>query len=196
MSEVDIRAAAAPKSDQLNADDLVGASMNITVTAVKSGNKEQPIVVHYEGENGRPYKPCKSMIRVLMTAWGDNGKDWVGKTMTLFNDPTVKWAGIEVGGIRISHVSNITNSIAMSLTATRGKRKPYRVDPLVVTQPKPEHYPLITFNEKLPAMIDAITSGKMTVDQVIAHCEKTGTLTNEQKSRLVAPLPTHEEEQF
>ena len=196
MSEVDIRSAAAPKSDQLNADDLIGGSMTITVIAVKSGNKEQPIVIHYEGENGRPYKPCKSMLRALMTAWGDKGVEWVGKSMTLFNDPTVTWAGVQVGGIRISHVSHIKSSIAMSLTASKGKRKPYRVDPLVVAA-KPE-YPEDQFNEKLPAMLGAIESGKMTVDQVVARCEQTGTLTEDQKARLVVPQPKdgEEDEQF
>lgn len=196
MSEVDIRAAAAPKSDQLNADDVIGGSMTVTVTAVKAGNKEQPIVIHYEGENGRPYKPCKSMLRALMTAWGDKGADWVGKSMTLFNDPTVTWAGVQVGGIRISHVSHIKSSIAMSLTASKGKRKPYRVDPLVIAA-KPE-YPEEQFKENLSAMLGAIESGKMTVEQVISRCEQTGTLTEDQKARLVVPQPKdgEEDEQF
>lgn len=196
MSEVDIRAAAAPKSDQLNADDVIGGSMTVTVTAVKAGNKEQPIVIHYEGENGRPYKPCKSMLRALMTAWGDKGADWVGKSMTLFNDPTVTWAGVQVGGIRISHVSHIKSSIAMSLTASKGKRKPYRVDPLVIAA-KPA-YPEEQFNENLPAMLGAIESGKMTVEQVVSRCEQTGTLTEDQKARLVVPQPKdgEEDEQF
>lgn len=194
MSEVDIRAAAAPKSDQLNADDVIGGSMTVTVTSVKAGDKEQPIVIHYEGENGRPYKPCKSMIRALMASWGDKGADWVGKSMTLFNDPTVTWAGVQVGGIRISHVSHIKASIAMSLTASKGKRKPYRVDPLVIAE-KPA-YPEDQFNEKLPAMLGAIESGKMTVEQVVSRCEQTwGTLTEDQKARLVVnPAPNEDKE--
>lgn len=195
MSEVDIRAAAAPKSDQLNADDVIGGSMTVTVTSVKAGDKEQPIIIHYEGDSGRPYKPCKSMIRALMAAWGDKGAEWVGKSMTLFNDPTVTWAGVQVGGIRISHVSNIKSSIAMSLTTSKGKRKPYRVDPLVIAE-KPA-YPEDQFNEKLPAMLVAIESGKMTVEQVVQRCEQTGTLTEDQKARLVVThAPTEDSEVF
>lgn len=190
MTDVDIRAAAAPKSDQLNADDLTATTMNITVTAVKSGNKEQPIVIHYEGENGRPYKPCKSMMRVLMTAWGDKGLDWVGKSMTLFSDPTVRWAGVEVGGIRISHVSDIKTSMGMSLTASKGKRKPFRVDPLIIEASTPTPYPAEQFNERLPAMVGAIVDGKMTLEQVITRLEKTGTLTQEQIDSLTPTKPT------
>lgn len=183
MSEVDLRGAAAPKSDQLNADDLVGSSLTLTVTGVSAGNREQPVVITHDA--GRPYKPCKGMIRVLMLAWGDKGSEWVGKSMTVYNDPTVKWAGVEVGGIRISHVSHIKHSISTSVTVSQKQRKPYRVDPLVIAAPA--EYPADVFAEKLPAMIGAIQAGKMTREAVIAHCEKTGTLTEEQKALIVVP---------
>ncbi|MFW0778595.1 MAG: hypothetical protein ACN2B6_12840, partial [Rickettsiales bacterium] len=140
------------------------------------------------------YKPCKSMIRVMITAWGDNGADWVGKSMTLYCDPEVMFGGVKVGGIRISHVSHIESAIGMSLTATRGKRKPYRVDPLVAAEPAA--YPSDVFAEKLPDMIGVMQSGKMTREQVIAHCEKTGKLSDEQKALIVLPESTEEEEQF
>lgn len=201
MSEVNIRAAAQPKSDQLNADDLTGTTMDITVTSVTAGNKEQPVIVSYVNDNGRPFKPCKSMIRVLMSAWGDKGPDWVGKSMRLYNDPTVKYGGVEVGGIRISHVSHIKNSIAMSLTSTRGKRKPYTVEVLATEQkpkasaPAQEVYPESLFTEKLPAMLDAIASGKMTVQQVIDRCNKTGTLSLEQIAQLSATTNNENEEE-
>ncbi len=193
MSEVDLRGAAAPKSDQLNADDLVGSSLTLTVTGVSAGNREQPVVITHNA--GRPYKPCKGMIRVLMLAWGDKGSEWVGKSMTVYNDPTVKWAGVEVGGIRISHVSHIKHSISTSVTVSQKQRKPYRVDPLVIAE-KPA-YPADVFAEKLPAMIGAMQAGKMTREAVIAHCEKTGTLTEEQKALIVLPAVdnTNEEEE-
>lgn len=60
-----------PKSDQLNADDLITGSLTVKVTAVKgSSEPQQPVSIHYEGDNGKPYKPCKSMRRVLVSAWG------------------------------------------------------------------------------------------------------------------------------
>ena len=55
-----------PKSDQLNADDLIAGPRTIRITAVSTGNAEQPVVINYEGDNGRPYKPSKSMRRILV----------------------------------------------------------------------------------------------------------------------------------
>lgn len=116
-----------PKSDQLNADQLLGGSLNITVTGVKRGTEDQPVVISYEGDNGRPYKPCKSMRKVLIFAWGDDGREWVGKSMTLYNNPDVKFGGVKVGGIRISHLSHIERDIALSLTATKGKKEIFTI---------------------------------------------------------------------
>ena len=55
----------APKSDQLNADDLISGPRTITITNVASGSKDQPINISFEGDNGKPYRPGKSMRRGL-----------------------------------------------------------------------------------------------------------------------------------
>jgi hypothetical protein len=124
----DLRDTIIPKSDQLNADQLMGGPMTITVTDVRRGSgDEQPIIIHYQGENGRPYRPCKSMRRVLMFAWGNDGTQWIGRSMTLYNKLDVKFGGQEVGGIRISHLSHIEKDIGIALTATRGKKDPVRI---------------------------------------------------------------------
>lgn len=192
MSDVsNLRDTIAPKSDQMNADDLIGTTKTIKVTAVKAGAPDQPIAIHYEGDDGKPYKPCKSMRRVLIFAWGDDGRQWAGKSMTLYCCPEVKFGRVKVGGIRISHLSDIEKAIDLSLTVTRAKRQPYHVKPLAVAAPVA--YPADVFAEKLPAMIGAIESGKMTTEQVIAHCEKTGTLSDAMKARLVV-TPTEEDE--
>ena len=115
-----------PKSDQLNADDLLTGSIRVTVAEVKQGSTaEQPVVIKIDGGR-QPYKPCKSMRRLLVHCWGTNGTDWVGRQMVLFCDPTVKWAGSEVGGIRISHLSHIGQRQTVQLTVTRGKKKPWK----------------------------------------------------------------------
>lgn len=125
-----------PKSDQLNSDDLIAGPITIKVTGVTiRGGQEQPVSIHYEGDNGKPYKSCKSMNRVLVTCWGADAKQYVGRSMTLYREPTVKWGGMEVGGIRISHLSDIPESITMALTATKGSRKPYTVRPLKASAP-------------------------------------------------------------
>lgn len=134
-----------PKSDQLNADDLIGTNRTLVVTGVDANRTpDQPVVIHYEGGDGRPYKPCKSMRRVLIHAWGADGSQWVGRAMTVYRDDSVKWAGEEVGGIRISHLSHIDRPITIALTQTRGKRKkttihPLRIDTSKTGDPLQEH---------------------------------------------------------
>ena len=122
-----------PKSDQLNADDLIAGPITIKITGVSiKGGTEQPIAISFEGDNGKPYKACKSMCRVIVTAWGADSKKYTGRSMTLYRDPSVKWAGMEVGGIRISHMSDIDSAITMALTMTKASRKPFTVRPLEV----------------------------------------------------------------
>ena len=124
----DLRDTIIPKSDQLNAEQLLGGPITITVTDVRrGGGEEQPVIIHYEGEGGRPYKPCKSMRKVLVFAWGSDGRDWIGRSMTIYNRPDVKFGGEEVGGIRISHLSHIKSDIAIALTATRGRKEQTRI---------------------------------------------------------------------
>lgn len=189
-----LRDTIAPKSDRVNADDFLAGPETVTITAVKRGDADTPVAIHIEGR--KPYYPCKSMRRVLISAWGDNGPDWVGKSMTLYTDPTVKFGGVAVGGIRISHMSHIENDMALALTATRGKRTPFTVRKLaqkIAGTPaskaaKQAEYPADVFSEKLPAMRQAIADGKMDAAKVIAHCEKTGKLTDEQKAAISAPV--------
>jgi hypothetical protein len=179
----DVSEAIKPKSDQLNAEDLLGTTITAQITKVEVKTGDQPISVWLTGHK-RPWKPCKSMGRVMAFAWGRNSKDWEGKSVTLYCDPDVTWAGVKVGGIRISHLSDIPSTMDMSLTASRGKRKPYRVDKLQLAEQKPSAYPDAEFKEKLPAILETIASGKMTIEQAIARLEKTGKLTDAQKAQL------------
>lgn len=127
----DMSAIIQPKSDQLNADSLLDAPRTINITKVTvTPTVEQPCTVHYEGEDGRPYKPCKSMARVMVLVWGGDSKAYVGKSMTLYHDPEVKWGGMKVGGIRISHMSDMKSNAPLMLTVTRGKKAPYSVKPM------------------------------------------------------------------
>lgn len=128
----DLRPTIIPKSDQLNAEQLLGGPMTVTVTEVSLGSgEEQPVVVHYDGEGGRPFKPCKTMRKVLIHAWGADGRKWSGRSMTLYNDPAVKFGGEDVGGIRISHMTDIERDVKVSLTSTRGKKAKYEIKRLV-----------------------------------------------------------------
>jgi hypothetical protein len=133
----DLSATIAPKSDQLNSDDLIGKTLTIEITGVKGvADQQQPIAISFKGDNGKPYKPCKSMRRVLVQVWGKDGNAYVGKKMTLYRDDKVVFGGIAVGGIRISHMSGIDAPITMALTANKQSRKPFTVKPLGNTAPK------------------------------------------------------------
>jgi len=132
-----MRVAIIAKSDQLNSDDLQDKPITIKVTKVSiSESADQKVSINYEGDNGKPYKPCKSMCRVLVEAWGGEGAEYIGRSMTLFRDKDVTWAGMKVGGIRISHMSDIKGTLNMSLTSTRGKKSGYQVEPLKVAPVK------------------------------------------------------------
>lgn len=132
-----------PKSDQWNADDFIAGPRTFTIREVQiRGGQEQPVNILLEGSD-KAYRPCKSMSRVLVQAWGPDAKVYIGRSLTLYRDPSVKWGGMEVGGIRISHMSHVEGKMVMQLTATKGQRKPHVVMPLVaeVREIKPEADP-------------------------------------------------------
>jgi len=123
------------KSDQINADDLLSNGITIKITKVDiNTNDAQSGVIHYEGENGKPYKPCKSMRRVIEYKWGSDEAAFAGRSMTLVRDPSVKWAGEEVGGIRISHMSHMSNDDRFMLTYSKNVKRPYKVEHLKTPQ--------------------------------------------------------------
>lgn len=126
----DMTAVIQPKSDQLNSDSLQTGPITIKVSAVKITPGEQPVTVAYEGDDGKPWRPCKSMARVLVAGWGPDASKYVGKSLTLFRDPAVTWGGLAVGGIRISHMSDLDGALTLALTATRGNKKAFKVLPL------------------------------------------------------------------
>lgn len=119
-----------PNSDQLNADDLMAGPRTVTIAEVVRGSSEQPVDVVLVEFPGRPFRPSKSMRRVMVAAWGVQSSVYLGRRMTIYRDPDVMFGGAKVGGIRISHLSHIDKPLKVALTVTRGKRAPYVVNPL------------------------------------------------------------------
>lgn len=128
---MDISHTLAPTSDQLDAVDLLGGPRVFTIERVSEGSTEQPVQVHL-AEFPRPWRPGKSMRRVLAAAWGTNTKTWVGKRVTLYCDPDVRFGGEAVGGTRISHMSDLPDGkpLRVPLLAGRGKSQVWTVQPL------------------------------------------------------------------
>lgn len=129
-----------PKSDQINADDFMAGPRTYRIKGVSiTPGSEQPVTIALE--DSKPWRPCKSMNRLLVAAWGPNAKEYAGRSVTLYRDPKVKWGGMEVGGIRVSHLSHIERDMVVALTMTKGKRAPYTVKPLKVDEPTKQREP-------------------------------------------------------
>ncbi len=195
MSNTDISFALEAKSDQLNAVDIMGTDLIIKIREVRVNQGDQPVSVFFEGDHNRPWKPSKGMLRILAGAWGRDSSAWVGKHAKLFFEPSVIYAGKPVGGIRIRSLSDIpANGLTFALTISRQKREPYIVPLLKI---EAAIYPAERFAKALPVMTKKMQEGEMTLQQVIAQCQKTGQLTPEQLSQLeqAAPVEINEDEE-
>lgn len=152
---MDLTPTLAAKSNQVNADDLIGGPLTIRITNISStGNDQQPVAIEFEGCDGRAFMPCKSMRRVMVAIWGADGKAYVGRALTLFRDPEVSYGGIKVGGVRISHMSNMDAPMAISLSEKRGKKTLFKVHPLAI-----ESDPADPVEEARSALIAASQQG-------------------------------------
>lgn len=127
---MDLAQSIEPNSQQVNAEDLLTGSRTVTITAVEKGTAEQPVFIHLAEFEGRTYRPGKSMRRVFVTVWGADSSAYIGRKLTIYNDPTIKFGKELTGGIRISHMSHLDKAVTVALTVTRGKRAPFTVQPL------------------------------------------------------------------
>lgn len=185
----DIGFALEAKSDQLNYDDIADTEIVITISEVRVRKGDQPVWVYFHGCNNRPWKPSKGMLRLLATAWGRDSSQWVGKSAKLYGDQTVKWAGKEIGGIRIRALSDISqNGISAMIAVARGRRNEFKVEFLNMQRPV---YPQDKFDAALPTMIKKISAGEMSIEQVVSQCQQTGDLTESQLKQLESSIPVN-----
>ncbi len=136
---MDLTQSIIPKSDQINAEDLLTGPRTFTIEKVVPGSVEQPVNIHLVELPGRPYRPSKSMLRVLVSAWGAESSTYDGHRITLFRNPEIRFGGAAVGGLEISHMSHLPKRLTVSLMVTKGKRKPFSVDPLAEEVPKRDY---------------------------------------------------------
>jgi len=131
--------ALAPRSDQLNADDLIAGPrvLKITGARIAKDGRETRIILNFEGDQGKPWKPCKTMGRAMVMAWAVTDEaQFVGKSVQVYRDPTVKFGDQgEVGGIRVSHMSHIAKPVNIKLTVSQGKKGMFTFHPLVTVVP-------------------------------------------------------------
>jgi len=125
--------AAEAKSDQLNAIDLIGGPITVTITDAKvkaDPTADQAVSISFTGDNGKPWKPSKTMIRIMIIKWGDNEAKFVGRHITLFRNPVTTWGGNKVGGVQLSHMSDMENDDRFLLSTGRGKVSEFKIEHL------------------------------------------------------------------
>jgi len=191
--ETDISGAAKARTDQLNADDLRfidGMIVKIVRVRYLGEGKEQPLHLHLQGFDGRPYKPCKTMIRMLLVGWGKNGQRYVGRYLRLYRDPDVSFGDQgKVGGIRISHCSDLGGPVIEKQTVQRGVKAPFRIDPLT-----PEMIAAAGFGEDSLALLRAACAAALkrgwTRDQIsgVLGAPSAAAVPEADRPRIVAEL--------
>lgn len=131
---MDLTESIQPRSDQVNADDLIAGPITYTIREVIQGKAESPFDFMLV-ETDRAYRPSKTMRRVIVNAWGAEAANYAGRRLTLYREPSIKFGGQTVGGIRVSHMSHIDSRAEILVQTTRGKREKFSVDPLPEVSP-------------------------------------------------------------
>ena len=169
------------KSDQINAVDLA-VPVTVTVEGVEVVGGDQPVNIFVTEFPGKAYRPSKSMRRVLVKLWGPRSADYAGRRLTIYNDPSVTWAGKAVGGIRISHASHIDKPVTMSLALAKGKLAPFTVQPLP-DQPAPPPIPAFeSEDEARTYWIKRRDEGADTAELAAIQAAAPTTTTNEENN--------------
>ena len=162
MTSFDISDTLAPTSDQLDAVDLLSGPRTFVIERVTKGTDEQPVNL-WLADFPRPWRPGKSMRRVLVSAWGADASAYVGRKVRLFCDPEVRFGGAAVGGTRIAALSHIDKPKQVPLLVSRGKSAIFVVTPLADEPARPAQEPAQATTE--PAAVP-------TAAELIAAAEK------------------------
>lgn len=120
---LDVTSMNVSKADQLNAIDLAGGDLVATITGVRAtGDPKQPLIVRLDSW-GQPWKPCKSVRRLLAAMWSTDAEVWVGRRLKLYMEPTVIYAGEAVGGVRVREASHIEKPFVIMLPKSSKSRE-------------------------------------------------------------------------
>lgn len=135
---MDITAALAPKSDQLDAIELVQPRTFTVDTGSRVGQRDGRAVVEIRlVDLDRVWRPSKGMLDVIAACWGLDSSKWVGHRVTLYNDREVKFGPDKVGGTRISHISEIDGPRNLQIrgAGSSGRKQMWHVEPLPPLEP-------------------------------------------------------------
>lgn len=140
MTDIDLGPLTAAKVDRVTGDNLIAGPRTITISSVEGEVYEgkQIASLGFAGDDGMPYKPCKTMLRLIAAVWGPRTSQWVGKSMTLYRDPSVTFGALATGGVRISHMSHMERDAEVILTLKKGKKGVVKVKPLATAKAAPK----------------------------------------------------------
>lgn len=125
------------KSDQSNAADLIGAPVVGTIVRVEvKDSPDQPMSIWMDClPKGRPWRPCKTAMRILSFGWGPETDAWVGRRVGLYYEPKVSFGKDQTGGIRVQSMSH-TRGFRISLAERRGQFRLWEIEGLPDTGPR------------------------------------------------------------
>lgn len=118
------------ESLELTADDLIAGPKLLRITKIEiTDDPKRRVAIFYEGDEGKPYRPCLTMRRVLAGCFGANADDYIGQTIEVYRDSEVVYGKQKVGGVRIRRAS-IEKTVTIMVQVSRGKKAPWTVHPL------------------------------------------------------------------
>lgn len=172
----DISATLVSNSDQLDNVDLMGGARVFTITDVEITGGEQPLTIRL-AEYPRPWKPGLTVRRILNGIWGSESDEWIGRRVRLFRDETVTFGKAKTGGTRISHATDITKAVTLTLPTSKGKFGEFTVQPLKddpkptpTPEPTAEQVAASTSEAELKAMWES--AGPERREQILARVEE------------------------
>lgn len=179
----DMSAVIVAKSDQWNADDFTAGPRTFTVedVTIRPGT-EQPVQIRLAGSD-KVFRPCKTVSRVLVAGWGADANAYRGRSLTLYTDPGVTWGGMKVGGIRVSHMSDLDRPLVIALQEKKGSRKMTTVQPLKADAPAGKqtaeqwvdaHLIAVEAAADAGALEALVATGKKAVDKLLANSPTLG----------------------
>ena len=125
--EIDIMDCIEGKIDHMTISD-VPSPIDVRILSVRKSNPAdpddgRPVDIFLEGRK-LPFRPCLTMRRLLAAMWGSskNGA-YEGRTMRLYVDQDVTFGGQKVGGIRISHASDLPDGKPVKTFLSLGRKR-------------------------------------------------------------------------
>jgi len=118
------------KEDVVEPTTFTIADVAMDVLEGDEGQKSKP-VMYFTDEDAKPFILNGTNWLTIEGAYGDDSDTWAGKTVTLFNDPSVMFGKKRVGGVRVRIPGNsqpATVKRSEAVTAFWGKVRELGLD--------------------------------------------------------------------